>query len=206
MAKQESLRTSECPVARTLESIGERWCLMIIREAFDDVRRFSEFQKNLGLAKNILASRLKHLVDIGIFEILPASDGSAYKEYVLTEKGRSVFPIVVALRQWGERYMFEQGETYSVLLDNAHGQPLQYLDVRSAQGDKLQPGDCHRRRIVSDTRAVYWREEFAGYQREYERTAKGSWNNPDVFFCELLLMPKLRTRERDPPPTAGGGA
>ncbi len=61
MAKQESLRTSECPVARTLESIGERWCLMIIREAFDDVRRFSEFQKNLGLAKNILASRLKHL-------------------------------------------------------------------------------------------------------------------------------------------------
>ena len=59
MAKQESLRTSECPVARTLESIGERWCLMIIREAFDDVRRFSEFQKNLGLAKNILASRLK---------------------------------------------------------------------------------------------------------------------------------------------------
>ncbi len=98
----------------------------------------------MGLAKNILASRLKHLVDIGIFEILPASDGSAYKEYVLTEKGRSVFPIVVALRQWGERYMFEQGETYSVLLDNAHGQPLPYLDVRSAQGDKLQPGDCHR--------------------------------------------------------------
>ncbi len=48
MAKQESLRTSECPVARTLESIGERWCLMIIREAFDDVRRFSEFQKKFG--------------------------------------------------------------------------------------------------------------------------------------------------------------
>lgn len=95
MAKQESLRTSECPVARTLESIGERWCLMIIREAFDDVRRFSEFQKNLGLAKNILASRLKHLVDIGIFEILPASDGSAYKEYVLTERGAPCFPLLL---------------------------------------------------------------------------------------------------------------
>lgn len=112
--------------------------------------------KNLGLAKNILASRLKHLVDIGIFEILPASDGSAYKEYVLTEKGRSVFPIVVALRQWGERYMFEQGETYSVLLDNAHGQPLQYLDVRSAQGINCNgrlssPAHCVRypRRIMA---------------------------------------------------------
>lgn len=109
--------------------------------------------KKFGAGQKYPCLALKHLVDIGIFEILPASDGSAYKEYVLTEKGRSVFPIVVALRQWGERYMFEQGETYSVLLDNAHGQPLQYLDVRSAQGDKLQPGDCHRRRIVSDTRA-----------------------------------------------------
>ncbi|MFB4340462.1 helix-turn-helix domain-containing protein [Pantoea sp. CS_6] len=153
MAKQESLRTSECPVARTLESIGERWCMMIIREAFDDVRRFSEFQKNLGLAKNILASRLKHLVDIGVFDILPASDGSAYREYVLTEKGRSVFPIVVAMRQWGERYMFDQGETYSVLLDNEQGKPVQLLDVRSSQGNKLQPGDCHRRRVVSDKTA-----------------------------------------------------
>lgn len=153
MAKQESLRTSECPVARTLESIGERWCLMIIREAFDDVRRFSEFQKNLGLARNILASRLKLLVDIGIFEVCPASDGSAYSEYVLTEKGRSVFPIVVAIRQWGERYLFEQGETHSVLLDNAHGQPLPLLEVRSRHGHKLAPGDCHRQRVIAGKKA-----------------------------------------------------
>lgn len=146
MAKQESLRTSECPVARTLESIGERWCLMIVREAFDGVCRFGEFQQNLGLAKNILASRLKHLVEIGLFEICPASDGSAYKEYVLTEKGRSVFPIVVAMRQWGERYMFAQGEVHSVLLDNKHGQPIAPLEVRSVQGDRLLPADCHRQR------------------------------------------------------------
>ena len=143
MAKQESLRTSECPVARTLESIGERWCLMIIREAFDDVRRFSDFQKNLGLAKNILASRLKQLVDIGVFEICPASDGSAYREYVLTEKGRAIFPVVVAMRQWGERYMFDEGETHSVLLDNVNGKPIQPLEVCSSEGKKLEPTDCH---------------------------------------------------------------
>ena len=148
MAKQESLTGSECPVARTLEAIGERWCLMIIREAFDDVRRFSEFQKNLGLAKNILAARLKQLVELGVLEIRPASDGSAYKEYVLTECGRSVFPIVVAMRQWGERYMFEKGETHSVLLDNELGQTILPLEVRSARGKKLEPGDCHRRLVV----------------------------------------------------------
>ncbi|TKK37020.1 helix-turn-helix domain-containing protein [Pantoea agglomerans] len=150
MAKQESLRTSECPVARTLESIGERWCMMIVREAFDDVRRFSDFQRNLGLAKNILASRLKQLVEIGVFEIAPASDGSAYSEYVLTERGRSLFPVVVAMRQWGERYLFEKGETRSVLLDNAEGKPLPRLEVISSQGQKLEPADCHRQRVVAE--------------------------------------------------------
>lgn len=149
MAKQEYLRTSECPVARTLESIGERWCMMIVREAFDDVRRFSDFQRNLGLAKNILASRLKQLVEIGVFEIAPASDGSAYSEYVLTERGRSLFPVVVAMRQWGERYLFEKGEPHSVLLDNAEGKPLPRLEVISSQGQKLEPADCHRQRVVA---------------------------------------------------------
>lgn len=152
MAKQESLRTSECPVARAVESIGERWCLMIIREAFDDVRRFSEFQKNLGLAKNILASRLKHLTDIGVFEICPASDGSLFKEYVLTERGRTIFPIVVAMRQWGERNMFDKGEMHSVLLDNAHGEPVQILNVLSSDGNKLEPTDCHRQLVICGDR------------------------------------------------------
>ncbi|WP_339492753.1 helix-turn-helix domain-containing protein, partial [Pseudomonas rhizophila] len=95
MARQQLLAQSECPVARTLEAIGDRWVLMIIRDAFDDVRRFSEFQKRLGLAKNILTVKLKMLVELGVFNIQPASDGSAYKEYVLTEMGRAVFPIVV---------------------------------------------------------------------------------------------------------------
>jgi len=148
MAKQASLEVSECPVARTLEAIGDRWSLMIIRDAFDDIRRFSEFQKSLGLAKNILASRLKVLVELGIFEICPASDGSAYKEYVLTERGRSVFPIVVSMRQWGERHMFSAGETHSVLLDNASDQPVMTLEVRSARGKLLGPEDCHRRRVT----------------------------------------------------------
>ncbi|WP_410955674.1 winged helix-turn-helix transcriptional regulator [Raoultella planticola] len=148
MAKQKSLTDGECPVARTLEAIGERWCMMIIREAFDDVRRFSEFQKNLGLAKNILASRLKQLVNLGVFEICPASDGSAYKEYVLTERGRAAFPIVVAMRQWGERYMFERGEVHSVLLDKASNRAVMPLEVHSADGKPLAPQDCHRRRVV----------------------------------------------------------
>ena len=138
----------ECPVVRTLEAIGDRWSLMIIRDAFDDVRRFSEFQKSLGVAKNILASRLKTLVQVGVFEVCPASDGSAYKEYVLTDKGREIFPLVVSMRQWGERFLFEAGETRSVLLDKASGEPLMPIEVRSASGQRLGPSDCHRVRVV----------------------------------------------------------
>jgi DNA-binding HxlR family transcriptional regulator len=148
MVEGTSPHSSECPVARTLEVIGDRWSLMILRDAFDDIRRFSEFQKSLGVAKNILASRLKALVEVGVFDVRPASDGSAYKEYVLTDKGREIFPVVVSMRQWGERFLFQPQETRSVLLDNATGQALMPMDVRSSSGQKLGPSDCHRVRLV----------------------------------------------------------
>ena len=150
MTEDDSPPGNECPVARTLEAIGDRWSLMIIRDAFDNIRRFSEFQKSLGVARNILASRLKTLVEVGVFDICPASDGSAYKEYVLTDKGREIFPIVVSLRQWGERFQFEPHETRSVLLDNAAGQPLLPMAVRSSSGQPLGPSDCYRVRLVAE--------------------------------------------------------
>ncbi|EPN6726474.1 helix-turn-helix domain-containing protein [Pseudomonas putida] len=138
---------AQCPVARALEVLGDRWALMILRDAFDGLRRFSEFQKNLGLAKNILTSRLKLLVERGLLMTQPASDGSAYKEYVLTDKGRSVFPVVVGLRQWGERFLFEAGEARSELVDGVTGQALEILQVRGQDGRVLHPEDCQRRRV-----------------------------------------------------------
>ncbi len=148
MARQQTLAQSECPVARTLEAIGDRWALMIIRDAFDDVRRFSEFQKRLGLAKNILTVKLKMLVELGVLQIQPASDGSAYKEYVLTDMGRAVFPIVVSLRQWGERFLFAEGEEHSILLDNERAEPVETIVVRSTAGTVLAPADCHRKLVT----------------------------------------------------------
>lgn len=78
----------------------------------------------------------------------PASDGSAYKEYVLTERGRAVFLIVVSMRQWGEQHLFQTGEVHSVLLDKAREQPVVALEVRSAEGRRLGPEDCYRGRVV----------------------------------------------------------
>ncbi|MGT3209034.1 winged helix-turn-helix transcriptional regulator [Yersinia enterocolitica] len=145
---EDQTEAEECPVARTLEILGDRWSLMIIRDAFEGIRRFGEFRNNLGLAKNILAARLRDLVEHGILRVAPASDGSAYHEYVLTEKGHQLFPIIVSLRQWGEEHLFSAGEKHSILVDNLSGQPISKLAVSSQQGQVLDASDCHREKVI----------------------------------------------------------
>ena len=93
MVKRTSHADSLCGVARPLDAIGDGWSLLIVRDAFDGLRRFGEFQRSLGLSKNILAVRLRNLVAHDILETVPASDGSAYQDYVLTEKGLSLIHI-----------------------------------------------------------------------------------------------------------------
>src|SRR4051812_7447194 len=97
LMKRTSLKGASCPIARSLDVVGDWWSLLLVRDAFLGKRRFGEFQKHLGLAKNILSARLQALVEQGIFQLVPASDGSAYQEYALTEKGRGLFPVLVAL-------------------------------------------------------------------------------------------------------------
>ncbi|TGR73418.1 transcriptional regulator, partial [Mesorhizobium sp. M1C.F.Ca.ET.189.01.1.1] len=96
MVKRTSHQSADCLIARPLDAIGDWWSLLIVRDAFDGLRRFGEFQKSLGVAKNILSARLRNLVTHGILEIVPAPDGSAHHEYVLTQKGRGLFYVLVA--------------------------------------------------------------------------------------------------------------
>ena len=139
--KRTSLAGDGCPIARSLDAIGDWWSLLIIRDALLGCRRFGEFQKNLGLARNILAARLRLLVGEGILETAPASDGSAYQEYVLTEKGRGVFPILVALRQWSEEFDEHPEGIATVLVDRAKGRPVKKLELRSWDGRLLGAAD-----------------------------------------------------------------
>ena len=141
MAKRKSLKTDPCPVARALDAIGERWSLLIVRDAFDGMRRFGEFQKSLGVAKNILADRLHTLVEEGIFTVAAASDGTAYQEYVLTARGLDLFPVVVGLRQWSEAQLFAPGEAHSTLRQRASGLPVRKMEVLAEDGRILQAGD-----------------------------------------------------------------
>ncbi len=141
MVKRTSHKGTRCPVARPLDAIGDSWSLLIVRDAFEGVRRFGEFQKSLGVAKNILSARLRSLIEHDILEAVPATDGSAYQEYVLTEKGHGLFPLLVALRQWGEDFFFAPGEDHVVLVDSKRGKPVRRLELRSQDGRLLGAED-----------------------------------------------------------------
>ncbi|WNG27058.1 helix-turn-helix transcriptional regulator [Cystobacter fuscus] len=115
------------------------------------MRRFGEFQKSLGVAKGILTTRLRNLVALEILRLAPASDGSAYQEYLLTEKGRALFHIVVGLRQWGEQYLYAPGEAHSLLVDNESGRPVERLELRSSDGRILDWEDTSVRKRSSSS-------------------------------------------------------
>ena len=147
--KRKSMAGAFCPVARSLDVIGDWWSLLIVRDAFLGLRRFGEFQKSLGLAKNILTARLRHLVSEGIMETVPAADGSAYHDYVLTEKGRALSPVLVALRQWGEDTFFPEGDCRSVLVDKQSGKPVKKLEMHAQDGRLLTRDETEVRQRAS---------------------------------------------------------
>ncbi|MGV8891344.1 MAG: winged helix-turn-helix transcriptional regulator [Burkholderiaceae bacterium] len=138
MAKRKSMKSDPCPVARSLDLIGDRWSMLVVRDAFDGIRRFSDFQRSLGVARNILSDRLSVLVEEGVLAVQPASDGTSYQEYILTAQGESLFPVVVALRQWGEQHLFKRGEAHSMLVEKNTEKPIVAMKLRDRNGHILE--------------------------------------------------------------------
>ena len=103
-----------CSVARSLEIVGERWTLLIVRDAFLGVRRFDGFARKLGLASNILSRRLATLVDAGVLERRTYQERPPRDEYTLTERGLTLFPVIVALMAWGDDHFAPSGPPVSL--------------------------------------------------------------------------------------------
>ncbi|MFD3403245.1 winged helix-turn-helix transcriptional regulator [Kribbella sp. NPDC058693] len=141
MVKRTRFDEESCPVARSVDAVGDWWSLLIVRDAFDGSRRFGEFQRSLGVAKNILSARLRALVENGILEQVPSG-------YELTAKGEALFPVIVALRQWGEAFAFDPGEPHSELLDRRDQQPLKPLEVHAADGRLLTSADTEVHKLA----------------------------------------------------------
>ena len=129
-----AIQTAQDPFRRSishvLDIIGEGWSLLIIREAFFGIRRFEEFQSQLGIARNILTARLKKLVENGILERVN-----------LTAKGKELMPVLIALTQWGDKWIYGENSEPVIFLDRKYEEPISRIEVKSARGDFLRPRD-----------------------------------------------------------------
>ncbi|HLM63633.1 MAG TPA: helix-turn-helix domain-containing protein [Acidimicrobiales bacterium] len=102
--RRTSFRTMNCSIAQCLEVVGEWWSMLIVRDAFMGVTRFDDFQARLGISRNVLNQRLGHLVDEGVFERVPYQDNPPRHDYRLTAKGRDLWLVLTAMREWGDRW------------------------------------------------------------------------------------------------------
>ena len=123
----------QCPIARSLERVGEWWSILILRDAFHGMTRFDEFQKNLGIAPNMLTRRLGALVEAGLLERRRYSERPPRDEYVLTPRGRDFRPVLVSLLAWGNRHFAPEGAAVQ-LVNRKTGEPVDPVLVDPATG------------------------------------------------------------------------
>ena len=144
--RRKSFGKMQCPIARSLERVGEWWSILILRDATLGLARFDEFQESLGIAPNILTRRLKALVEAGLLERRRYSERPPRDEYVLTQAGRDFRPVLWALLAWGNKHFAPEGpsvvivdsgtgvEADPLLIDRKSGRPLVPPEFRSAAG------------------------------------------------------------------------
>jgi DNA-binding HxlR family transcriptional regulator len=133
--------THTCPVAGVLNLFGDNWTWLIIREAFYGATRFKDFQRNTGIARNILSSRLSRLVEEGILAKADIGAQGTRFAYTLTPRGQSLQPLLLAMTQWGNAQLYGPGREPVLVLDRATGEPLLPIVPRRADGTPVPPED-----------------------------------------------------------------
>ena len=126
-----------CGIGQGLEALGDWWTLLIVRDAFFGVRRFGDFERSLGIAKNILTVRLQHLVDHEIFARVDVGSEGQRFEYRLTQKGQALLPILTALREWSDEWVFGRGNEPVIVQDRRTGRRVAKLRITDADGQPL---------------------------------------------------------------------
>ncbi|MBI0328782.1 winged helix-turn-helix transcriptional regulator [Burkholderia plantarii] len=130
-----------CSIARTLAVLGDRWTMLILRNAFYGVRRFDAFQTQLGLTRHVLADRLARLVEEGVFVRRQYQERPPRHEYRLSDKGRDLYPVLLALTAWGDRWKDEGAGPPVLLRHRQCGELLRPVMVCSECGEPLDPRD-----------------------------------------------------------------
>ena len=142
--KHTSFKDMNCSLAQSLEIVGERWSLLIIRDTAFGIRRFDDIQKSLGIARNILTQRLSKLTNEGI--LVKARGKAGRMEYQLTDKGWDLQPLLLSLFQWGEKYQPHPEGERMCFVDSTSGNPIQPMAVRSSDDRLLKSTDVWAKR------------------------------------------------------------
>jgi DNA-binding HxlR family transcriptional regulator len=154
--RKASFADMHCSIAQSLEIIGEWWTLLILRDSFLGIRRFDDFVERLGISRNVLTNRLDLLVDSGVLERRPYDEARARYDYLLTEKGRALWAVMTALRQWGDEWILGRdnapvllehrncGQTTTALMTcDVCGENLDARSVRAVPGPGASPLPIH---------------------------------------------------------------
>jgi len=156
--QRKSLDTMQCPIARSLERVGEWWSILILRDACCGLTRFDEFEKSLGIAPNMLTRRLTGLVEAGLLERRQYNERPPRFEYVLTERGRDFQPVLVTLLAWGNKHFAPEGASVvivnretgeladPVVVDRISGRPLSDPTFSTAPGPAAE-GETRERHL-----------------------------------------------------------
>jgi DNA-binding HxlR family transcriptional regulator len=162
LMRHKGFSNMQCPIARSLERVGEWWSILILRDASLGLTRFDAFQESLGIAPNILTRRLKALVEAGLLERRRYSERPPRAEYVLTQAGRDFRPVLWALLAWGNKHFAPEGasvvvvdsktgvEADPVLVDGKSGRPLATPAFRSAAGPAADASTRRRHPLVAE--------------------------------------------------------
>jgi DNA-binding HxlR family transcriptional regulator len=126
-----------CTIARALDEVGEWWSLLIVRECTQGTTRFDEFQRELGIARNVLAARLDRLIEAGVIERFPLEDRANTDGYRLTKKGEELYPVLIALKQWGDDWLAPNGKAPLALVTEKTGEPIERVTVHGKDGNPL---------------------------------------------------------------------
>jgi DNA-binding HxlR family transcriptional regulator len=167
--KSGRLANAQCSMARAMAVVGDRWSILILREAYYGSRRFDEFERYIGIAPNILSNRLKRFVDAGIMKRVPLPEHSSRYDYVLTEKGRDFFPAYLALKKWGDDWLAEPEGPQVVFRERAAGRPIEYPKLLTSDGKPLRLEDVE---VVAGRGAVAFNRERFGVRSDAAPVAR----------------------------------
>jgi len=165
--QRKRLSDSQCPIARSLDRVGEWWSILILRDAFYGLTRFDQFQRSLGIAPNMLTRRLCALVEEGLLERRRYCDHPPRDEYVLTRRGREFWPVLVLLTQWGNRHFADEGIA-SQLVDAATGDPAEPVLVDRRTGRPID--EAHFRFAAGPAADERVRRRYAFVEQQHRKT------------------------------------